>query len=157
MARLVVSAVMGLTFATTTTASAQDLSVDVLEIIEVAEEAELDPVLLAGAVNSTGLKPRTYAVMVGHLKPPPPTIPAYTVWDWLSLCEAGGNWHNASNPRYKGGLQFDAPTWARHGGLAFASRADFATREQQIIVAQRTLAAQGWGAWPACSRRLGLR
>jgi hypothetical protein len=72
-------------------------------------------------------------------------------------CEASGDWHSASNPRYKGGLQFDPPTWARHGGLAFAWRADFATPEEQMIVAERTLNAQGWGAWPRCSRILGLR
>ena len=29
-------------------------------------------------------------------------------------------------------------------------------RQQQIIVAERTLAQQGWGAWPACSASLGL-
>lgn len=80
-----------------------------------------------------------------------------SIWDRLAQCEANGNWHSASNPIYKGGLQFDGPTWARHGGLAYASRADFATREQQIVVGERTRAAQGWGAWPVCSRRLGLR
>jgi hypothetical protein len=83
--------------------------------------------------------------------------PAYGVWDRLADCEASGNWHSASNPIYKGGLQFDATTWRRHGGLEFAWRADFASRAEQITVAQRTLAAQGWGAWPVCSRRLGLR
>jgi len=83
---------------------------------------------------------------------PPPGI-----WDKLAGCEAGGDWHNARNPIYKGGLQFDAPTWARHGGLEFAWRADFATRAQQIIVAERTLAAQGWSAWPRCSRLIGVR
>jgi len=70
---------------------------------------------------------------------------------------ASGDWHNTRNPKYKGGLQFDAATWARHGGLDYAWRADFATRGQQIAVAERTLAAQGWSAWPACSLRLGLR
>ena len=84
-------------------------------------------------------------------------IPHYGTWLRLVGCEAGGDWHNASNRIYKGGLQFDAPTWARHGGLAFASRADFASPEEQMIVAERTLATQGWAAWPACSRRLGLR
>jgi hypothetical protein len=28
---------------------------------------------------------------------------------------------------------------------------------QQIIVAERVLAKQGWNAWPECSRKLGLR
>ena len=31
-----------------------------------------------------------------------------------------------------------------------------ASREQQITVAERVLASQGWGAWPACSAKLGL-
>jgi hypothetical protein len=84
-------------------------------------------------------------------------VQVYSVWDRLAACESGGNWHSASNPIYKGGLQFDQATWSRHGGLNYAWRADFATRGQQIIVAQRTLAVQGWQAWPACSRRLGLR
>lgn len=86
-----------------------------------------------------------------------PSIPHYSTWLQLVQCEASGNWHSASNPRYKGGLQFDGPTWARHGGLEYAWRADFATPEEQMLVAERTLRAQGWGAWPACSRRLGLR
>lgn len=88
---------------------------------------------------------------------PQPPIPHYSVWVRLVGCEAGGDWHNASNNRYKGGLQFDGPTWARHGGLQFAARADYATPTEQMIVAERTLNAQGWAAWPACSRRLGLR
>lgn len=83
--------------------------------------------------------------------------PPYGVWDRLAMCEATGNWASRSNPIYKGGLQFDSTTWARHGGHEFAWRADYATRAQQIIVAERTLRAQGWGAWPVCSRRLGLR
>ena len=81
---------------------------------------------------------------------------AYTIWDRLAQCEAGGNWHSASNPIYKGGLQFDSGTWARHGGLLYAWRADFATREQQIAIAERTLATQGPGAWPVCGPRVGL-
>ena len=82
---------------------------------------------------------------------------SYGVWDRLAGCESGGNWHSASNPIYKGGVQMDASFWARYGGLSFASRADYATREQQIVVAQRGQAVQGWGAWPVCSRVVGLR
>ena len=85
------------------------------------------------------------------------TIPHYRTWLRLVGCEAGGDWHSASNRTYKGGLQFDASTWARHGGLNYAWRADYATPEEQMLVAERTLASQGWSAWPACSRRLGLR
>ena len=90
---------------------------------------------------------------------PAPQLPIPHRAQWMRLvgCEAGYDWHNASNRRYSGGLQFDAPTWARYGGQAYAWRADFATPEQQMLVAERTLAVQGWSAWPACSRRLGLR
>src|SRR5690606_20551051 len=38
----------------------------------------------------------------------------------------------------------------------FAPRADLATRGQQIVVAERVLANQGWGAWPVCSRKSGV-
>lgn len=89
--------------------------------------------------------------------PPVAVEPAYGLWDRVAQCEANGNWQSASNRIYKGGLQFDAPTWARYGGLAYAWRADFATRAQQIAVAERTLSVQGWQAWPRCSRILGLR
>ena len=77
-------------------------------------------------------------------------------WDRLAGCEAGGNWHINTGNGYYGGLQFNYGTWQAYGGGEFAPTADQATREQQIIVAERTLAQQGWGAWPACSARYGL-
>ena len=77
-------------------------------------------------------------------------------WDRLAGCEAGGNWHINTGNGYYGGLQFNYGTWQAYGGGEFAPTADQATREQQIIVAERTLAQQGWGAWPACSASLGL-
>lgn len=81
----------------------------------------------------------------------------HTVWDDLAQCESGGNWAINTGNGYYGGLQFAWATWLGHGGDEFAPRADLATREQQIVVAERVLASQGWGAWPACSARLGLR
>ena len=130
------------------------------EVELAAMDAGVAAVDLRGAMNSTGLGAYQYLWSVGELEPPTPVVkaePPVGVWDRLAACEAGGVWSNASNPIYKGGLQFDAQTWARHGGLAFAARADYATRAQQIEVGRRTQAAQGWGAWPVCSRRLGLR
>ncbi|HME79047.1 MAG TPA: transglycosylase family protein [Mycobacterium sp.] len=79
------------------------------------------------------------------------------VWDAISRCEAGGNWAINSGNGYYGGVQFDQGTWERNGGLRFAPRADLATREEQIAVAQVTQARQGWGAWPVCSGRAGAR
>lgn len=78
------------------------------------------------------------------------------VWDQLARCESGGNWSH-SGGTYDGGLQFHPGTWNAHGGGQYASTADQATREQQIAVAERVRASQGWSAWPACSRKLGLR
>lgn len=77
-------------------------------------------------------------------------------WDRLAQCESGGNWAINTGNGYHGGLQFSASTWAAYGGQEFAPYAYQATREQQIAVAERTLAGQGWGAWPACSASLGL-
>ncbi len=77
-------------------------------------------------------------------------------WDRLAECEANGNWQINTGNGYHGGLQFSPSTWSAYGGQEFAPYAYQATREQQIAVAERTLAGQGWGAWPACSARLGL-
>lgn len=77
-------------------------------------------------------------------------------WDRLAECESGGNWAIDTGNGYHGGLQFHPQTWAGHGGTQYAPTANQATREQQIVVAERVLASQGWGAWPACSARLGL-
>jgi nucleoid-associated protein YgaU len=79
-----------------------------------------------------------------------------TTWDRLARCESGGNWHINTGNGYYGGLQFSASTWRAFGGGAYASSAHRATRSEQIAVAERVLASQGWGAWPACSRKLGL-
>ncbi|MBV9091443.1 MAG: transglycosylase family protein [Mycobacteriaceae bacterium] len=76
-------------------------------------------------------------------------------WDMLASCEAGGNWHINTGNGFYGGVQFDQNTWQRSGGLRYAPRADLATREEQIAIAEVTRARQGWGAWPVCGGRLG--
>ncbi|RBY81472.1 resuscitation-promoting factor rpfE [Blastococcus sp. TF02-09] len=75
-------------------------------------------------------------------------------WDAVAQCESGGNWSINTGNGYYGGLQFSAGTWTGHGGGAYAPRADLATREEQIAVAERVLATQGKGAWPTCGRNL---
>ncbi len=77
-------------------------------------------------------------------------------WQRLAQCESGGRWHINTGNGYYGGLQFSPSTWRGYGGRHFARRADNARRVEQIAVAERTLRAQGWGAWPSCSSRLGL-
>ncbi|ODU16968.1 MAG: transglycosylase, partial [Pseudonocardia sp. SCN 72-51] len=68
-------------------------------------------------------------------------------------CESGGNWAINTGNGFYGGLQFTLSTWKAYGG---SGSPQGASREQQIAVAERVLAGQGWGAWPACSRKLGL-
>lgn len=77
-------------------------------------------------------------------------------WDRLASCESGGNWHINTGNGYYGGLQFSSGTWIAYGGGKYAARADLASREQQIAIAEKVLKGSGWGAWPACSSRLGL-
>ena len=79
-----------------------------------------------------------------------------STWDRLAQCESGGRWDIDTGNGYSGGLQFSPSTWRAFGGGEFADRAHQASRAEQIVVAERTLAEQGWGAWPACSRKLVL-
>lgn len=80
-------------------------------------------------------------------------------WDQLAQCEAGGNWATNTGNGFGGGLQFmhqsSWSTWLSFGGGEFAPHPWEASREQQIIVAERVLASSGWGAWPGCSRKFG--
>ena len=92
----------------------------------------------------------------GALFAPAATAAPDSDWDRLAQCESGGDWHINTGNGFQGGLQFNQGTWQGHGGGEFAPSADQATREQQIVVAERVLASQGWGAWPACSASLGL-
>jgi hypothetical protein len=73
-------------------------------------------------------------------------------WDAIAGCESGNNWAINTGNGYYGGVQFDQNTWERNGGLRYAQRADLATREEQIAIAEVTRARQGWGAWPVCGR-----
>ncbi|WAZ20718.1 LysM peptidoglycan-binding domain-containing protein [Streptomyces cinnabarinus] len=104
-----------------------------------------------------------------HAAPPPPapgtpsTRAPYACakdqWPWgcVAECESSGRWHINTGNGFYGGLQFWQPTWKEFGGLKYARRADLATRGEQILVAQEVLAVQGWGAWPVCAKRYGLK
>ena len=86
-----------------------------------------------------------------------PTAPSGSVWDRIAQCESGGNWSINTGNGYYGGLQFSAQTWTAFGGGKYASTADKATRAQQIDIAKKVQAQQGWGAWPSCTSQLGIR
>jgi nucleoid-associated protein YgaU len=76
-----------------------------------------------------------------------------STWDSLAQCESGGNWATNTGNGYTGGLQFSDSTWAAYGGTGSAANA---SRDQQIAVAEKVQASQGWGAWPSCAAQLGL-
>ena len=85
-----------------------------------------------------------------------PSAAATSAWDKLAGCESGGNWRINTGNGYYGGLQFADGTWDGNGGGKYASRADLASRAEQIVVAAQIVDGGGWVAWPACSSRLGL-
>ncbi|GAA2406147.1 hypothetical protein GCM10010420_37560 [Streptomyces glaucosporus] len=78
------------------------------------------------------------------------------VWEKVAACESSGNWNTNTGNGYFGGLQFKQSTWQEFGGTAYAPRADLATKEEQIAVAEKVLDGQGPAAWPVCSSRAGL-
>ncbi|CAM5723996.1 transglycosylase family protein [Streptomyces fumanus] len=77
-------------------------------------------------------------------------------WDRVAACESTGDWDINTGNGYYGGLQFTQSTWEAYGGTRYAPRADLATKEQQIAIAEKVLDGQGPGAWPVCSQRAGL-
>jgi hypothetical protein len=93
--------------------------------------------------------PRPLTPGTGHGDPADPAT-----WDRLAGCEAGGNWAAATGNGYYGGLQFSLGSWHAVGG---SGHPHHHSREVQIEMGRRLLAAQGWSAWPACSSRLGYR
>lgn len=78
-------------------------------------------------------------------------------WAALAKCESGGNWSINSGNGYYGGLQFSLSSWRAVGGTQYAAYPHLATPAQQIAAAEKLRASGGWGHWPACSSKLGLR
>ena len=74
-------------------------------------------------------------------------------WDSLAQCESGGNWNTNTGNGFYGGVQFTQQSW---NGVGMSGSPHGASKETQIEAAERLLAQQGWGAWPACSAQLGL-
>ncbi|MFD4576979.1 transglycosylase family protein [Streptomyces sp. NPDC058417] len=77
-------------------------------------------------------------------------------WDKVAACESTNDWDINTGNGYYGGLQFTQSTWEAFGGTRYAPRADLASKDQQIAIAEKVLDGQGPGAWPACSVRAGL-
>jgi uncharacterized protein YabE (DUF348 family) len=90
----------------------------------------------------------------GGSSTPSASVASGSVWDRLAQCESGGNWSINTGNGYYGGLQFSLSTWRAYGGSGYPHQN---SRAQQIAIAQKLQAAAGWGQWPACSAKLGLR
>ncbi|MGE7440128.1 transglycosylase family protein, partial [Kitasatospora sp. NPDC001175] len=85
----------------------------------------------------------------------PSTAASVATWDKVAQCESGGDWSiNTGNSLY-GGLQITMQNWRYYGGTEYAARPDLATKQQQILIAEKILAGQGAGAWD-CAPGTGL-
>jgi hypothetical protein len=104
-------------------------------------------------IEKVGTKARPAPPSSGGGAPPPANTSGLN-WDAVANCESGGNWHINTGNGFYGGLQFDSGTWLANGGGAYAQRADLASREQQIAVANRLYAARGSSPWPVCGANL---
>ncbi len=82
-----------------------------------------------------------------------PDVSSGSVWDQLAQCESGGNWSINTGNGFYGGLQFTLSSWQTVGGIGYPNQA---SRNEQILRAEKLQAIQGWGAWPVCSAMLGL-
>jgi hypothetical protein len=76
------------------------------------------------------------------------------VWAKLRHCESGGRYDVNTGNGFYGAYQFAAGTWRN---LGFPGLPHEASPEMQDEAARRLQARSGWGQWPACSRRLGMR
>jgi hypothetical protein len=108
------------------------------------------------ATTEKGAEPAAPSVMTSREAALAPDVVTVSgdVWDRLAQCESGGNWSINSGNGYYGGLQFSLSSWHAVGGTGYPHQA---SRETQIEMGERLLARQGWGAWPACARKIGLR
>jgi hypothetical protein len=124
-------------------------------------------VRLAAATTAETLATTTTTIA----PPPPPTVPPrasrsavrprYTgpitddTFIRLSWCEAGGRADAVSRSgKYFGAFQFSLATW--HSMGMAGNPIDY-PYDVQLETAKRLQARSGWGQWPVCSRKLGLR
>ncbi|MET0786321.1 MAG: transglycosylase family protein [Paenisporosarcina sp.] len=116
---------------------------------------EQDPVAAVEFAN----RPEIQAQLRSHDDPDRPQFYDYLVsperpvevWDRIAQCESGGRWDyplvTNRTGTYSGGLMIWTKAWEAYGGHEFAQHAYLASKAQQIVVAERILADNGWGAW----------
>ena len=109
-------------------------------------------------MKNTSIRRTAAALAIGGAVATTVSMPAANAvdgatWDALAQCESGGNWSINTGNGFYGGLQFTQQSW---NGVGMSGSPATASRAQQIEAGERLLAIQGWGAWPACSAKLGL-
>ena len=68
-------------------------------------------------------------------------------WEQLAEISTGNNWKFNSGDGLYGGLAISEQTWKDYNGDDFAPTADKATKEEQIEIAEKIYANQGFAAW----------
>ena len=89
-----------------------------------------------------------------HVAPKTKVPPTEDAFVRLRTCESGGDYTAKNRNRYFGAYQFSPSTWRAMG---LAGLPHEAPPEVQDDAARRLQARSGWGQWPACARKLGLR
>jgi nucleoid-associated protein YgaU len=107
------------------------------------------PSISARTAAKVGVGVAAVAVAVPLLAAGSASAASVATWDRVAQCESSGNWsnHDTGGNGHYGGLQFSPSSWALAGGLTYADRADHATKDQQIAVAEQLLKMQGQAAW----------
>ncbi len=120
----------------------------------VAEATTRNSARYVGLVQAAQQREAALLYIAASLKAQEADAARNTVWDRMAQCETGGNWAMRGS-RFSGGVGFANSTWSAFGGQQFASNAGLATRDQQIVVAERVRAAVGYNAW-GCAKRIGV-
>lgn len=113
----------------------------------------------SGASTTTASNPpanpesHTHSTNHSHSTSNAPASSNAGVWDRVAECESGGDWQINTGNGYYGGVQFALGSWRAVGGSGYPHQA---SKQEQIKRAELLLDRQGWGAWPACSSKLGL-
>ena len=114
-----------------------------------AAEAERVRVLRAAEAHALAAQRAAAAAMA------PRPQPTGDVWWALGNCESGNNPRAVGGGgRYFGAFQQSAGSWGRFGNGGAILEQPYS---EQLASAKRQQAAEGWGPWPHCSRKLGLR
>lgn len=121
---------------------------------QLAPRALPQPAPAPAKVQSTPAEESAYTAPAQQRASTAPTVASGSVWDSLAQCEATGNWAINTGNGFYGGLQFTLSSWQAAGGSGYPHQA---SREEQILRGTILQGMQGWGAWPACSAKLGLR